>query len=238
MTRPLTIAHFHSHPWAGVPYRMEVAARRAGLKTFRIQTRARVALSMGFPAGDDLSWNAANDAHVYHAHGLDALAYLHKSDLLRKRPTLLTIHGTPDRREIDRLELAQNVAAVHIVTPDLFQWYPDAVFIPNWISSTAEGDPPDFKGHGLYRPVGHKEKNHKEFDAVERKLIHDGCGPIFVQRGEGGSVRNEVALDAMRKRSMVWDHLHGYFGVTTVEAWSQGCVSIVTPSETCRAHCA
>ncbi len=241
-----TVLHIHSHPWAGMPHRMEVALDKRRLNDWsatRIQMRPGVAKEMKFPEGrhslsDDDMWEAIRDADIVHMHGTDVCQNLGRYEhALRGTPTFLTIHGEPDRIHVTLKRVRELADRVHVVTPDLLEMYPGSKFIPNFV---LDGDvaavPPGRPGSNrvlLYRPIGHKWKNHDKFSELAQWCFEHGIVEPTVQLGKPGSVPNHVVLLNMAQHNVVWDHLHGYFGVTTIEAMAMNCVPITTMTGQC-----
>ncbi|MCC6751558.1 MAG: hypothetical protein IT371_28155 [Deltaproteobacteria bacterium] len=160
------------------------------------------------------------EADVIHVHGLTTFALFEAE--LAGRPVLLHIHGDPDRRLALRLEVPQVVS-----TPDLLAPFPQAVYCPNLIlpdelplSAPLGGGPLRiFKSPSLHDK--HQELFAQLLDPILRQL------PGRVVYVAPNSLMRAKALAQVRASCHVsLDHLHGYYGLESLEALAQGLVAV------------
>lgn len=225
----MKIVHVHARPIAGMPYRIaeSVKALLPGWTITRVQGKKRhIGKQMGFPCGEPIESadevrSHMGDSDLLHVHATDALALI-PDEIATSRPVILTIHG-----QRAQLTIPPWVDRMTYVTPEMDQWYPSAVWIPNYlwnVESVASSIAPDAP-FTLYRPVGHVAKNHADLDMLCALMPN-----MRVDASEfgAGAHENENVLERMNTAHVVWDHLQGYYGVTSLEALAMGAIPIAS----------
>lgn len=149
-------------------------------------------------------------------------------DFLRGQPVVHHHHGEPafraePRRFADR-ELAKGRRAL-VSTPDLLRRYPESTWIPNPVPL----EDPDYRPRGEYNHrweifVGHsptrKElKNTAEFREIVGRLSlrHPRLRVRVIE-----NTPHRECLRLKKSCDLFFDHLQGYYGVSSLEALSQG----------------
>lgn len=141
-------------------------------------------------------------------------------------------HGHPDFRANPakyRTKYALTGRRTLVSTPDLLHLLPDAVWIPNSVPI----DEPLLKpihGERVFSPVvvSHSPtrrdlKNTDELLAAVARLATRGV-PIRVELLE--NLRHVECLERKRHSDVSFDHLQGYFGMSSLEALAQGITTI------------
>lgn len=139
-------------------------------------------------------------------------------------------HGHPDfRANPDKYrkkykEKKRNKLLVS--TPDLIKLLPEATWIPNLIPINDELYKPIQKETKrikiCHSPTRRELKNTKLFINVINKLINEGL-PVEMELIE--NTKHTDCLERKRRCHILFDHLQGYYGVSSLEALSQGlCV--------------
>jgi hypothetical protein len=141
-------------------------------------------------------------------------------------------HGEPafraDPRRFAERELALGRRAI-VCTPDLWKSYPEAEWVPNLVPL----DDPDYRPRGEYNHryeifVGHsptrKElKNTAEFREVAARLA------LRNPRLRLRIIENTPHRECLRLKKgcdVFFDHMQGYYGVSSLEALSQGVPTV------------
>lgn len=205
-----------------MPYRMMRALAAAGEQCQLLCLRADL-----FP-GDRVnpSWGHCRElmdrAEVVHVHGLTTFGLLEPE--LRGRAFLVHVHGGADRDEPCATTDFPHVVA----TPDLLQQYPRAVFMPNLVLSE---DLPRARplGQGPVRvfksPSCHPKHQQLCGQLMERIAGH--LGPAAVQYVAPQGLMPHADLARLRASCQIsLDHLHGYYGLESLESLAQGLVAI------------
>ena len=164
------------------------------------------------------------EADVFHFHmtadeSLPLGSYC-AAEFLKGHPAVHHHHGEPafradPRRFADR-ELSQGRRAI-VSTPDLWAMYPEAEWIPNCVphQRRASGSGRWVVGHS---PSRRDLKNTAEFLEVmeqvdaEMRLIEN--------------VSNEECVRLKAGCDLFFDHMQGYYGVSSLEAMAQGIPTI------------
>lgn len=176
------------------------------------------------------------EAEVFHFHMTAdenlSLGPYRPKDFLSGRKVVHHHHGEPpfraDPRFFAERELALGRRAI-VSTPDLARMYPEARWIPNLVPL----QDPDYRPRGEYNHrheiyVGHSPtrkdlKNTAEFREVFGRLA------LRHSRLRGRVIENTPHRECLRlKKScdIFFDHMQGYFGVSSLEALSQGVPTI------------
>ena len=130
-----------------------------------------------------------------------------------------------------------SIQAMTVVTPDLLENFSEATFIPNFVLNDVIPKRPQKRTRSptlVYRPVGHPGKNHQEFSELATFFKDDRRIQFVIEAGNPGSVPNSTVLQRMSEAEFVWDHLNGYYGVTSIEAWACGAIALGAVSWECR----
>ncbi len=184
-------------------------------------------------------------ADVFHFHMLAdehlALGPLRVAEYLRDQPIVHHHHGEPqfraDPRKFARQELALGRPAL-VSTPDLLRAYPEAKWLPN----TVPLDNPDYqpfpdKTSGdvtvAHSPTRRDLKNTSEFlAAVEHVRRQDPrLRPRLIE-----NTLHRKCLQLKRTSDISYDHMQGYFGVSSLESLSQGVPTIAGLDLWCLQH--
>lgn len=222
------VLHIHEFDLAGMPHRMDRLIREymPGFAVNRVQKAEP--FQMGFPRG--LHWSElaplcrwADILHVHH------ISFFNKiSHLLPDKPTVVTVHGAPDRQQVPT---PNRQVALHVVHPDLKTIWPTATFIPNFIMPHAV----NLKGrHPLRISVGqaapHRLKHPEVFTQISKAL---GRVIDFTpSHSRSGKILNLEHIEMMSRHHFVWDNLEGTLGVDSIEAMSVGAIPITSLSAT------
>ena len=175
-------------------------------------------------------------ADLFHFHmGADEdlpLGPFRVRDFLKDQPVIHHHHGEPAFRENPRrfADREKELGRKGIVsTPDLLRGYPEATWIPNIVPMNTDPYlPKKSVKSGDTIVVGHsptkKElKNTAEFRCVMERISE--------RKGEVTSriIENTPHLECLslkRDCDIFFDHMQGYFGVSSLEALSQGVPTI------------
>lgn len=149
-------------------------------------------------------------------------------DFLRGQPVVHHHHGEPpfraEPRRFAERELALGRAAV-VSTPDLLRSYPEAAWVPNPVPLFAPGYRPlERKPDRDAVRVGHSptRRELKNTAELERVLVRVARrDPRVRLRLIEGTPHGEC-LRRKRECDLFFDHMQGYFGVSSLEALSQG----------------
>ena len=169
------------------------------------------------------------DAELFHLHmGVDddfRVGPWRLGDFFRGRPVIHHHHGEPPfRADPGRFASRERAAGrlALVSTPDLLHGYPDAHWVPNPVAF----DEPDYQPAPRARRgavvVGHSPtrielKNTDTFERVTARLGADGI--------VGRVIRNTPHRECLRLKAdcdLFFDHMQGYYGVSSLEALSQG----------------
>ncbi|MCA9672428.1 MAG: hypothetical protein KC503_42835 [Myxococcales bacterium] len=206
---------------AGMPSRLFRALHATGTPC-RLVTYREGMFTSDIVAPDRATLEAQIDAaDVVHVHGM--VTYDAVAPLLAGRAHVVHIHGDPDRQ--------RGVAppAPHVVsTPDLLDVFPAARFVPNLIL------PDELPLSAPLRPG-------EPLRIFKSPSLHDKHGALFaallapIQRRLGDRVRYvapralmpHAELTALRQSCHVsLDHLHGYYGLESLESLAQGLIAV------------
>jgi glycosyltransferase involved in cell wall biosynthesis len=176
------------------------------------------------------------EADIFHFHMIAdenlRLGPFLPGDFLQGRKVVHHHHGEPafraDPRRFAERELALGRRAI-VSTPDLAALYPEAEWIPNPVPL----HDPDYRPRGEYNHryeifVGHSPtrkdlKNTTEFREVFGRLARRR------PRLRGRVIENTPHRECLRLKKgcdIFFDHMQGYFGVSSLEALSQGVPTI------------
>jgi glycosyltransferase involved in cell wall biosynthesis len=176
------------------------------------------------------------DADLFHFHMTAdedlPLGPFRVRDFLRGRPVVHHHHGEPpfraDPRRFAEREISLGRRAI-VSTPDLLRGYPEAAWIPNPVPI----NDPDYRPHnGNGRNgsivVGHSPtrtdlKNTAEFRAVMARIARRDPR---VRARIIENTRHRDCLRLKRECDVFFDHMQGYFGVSSLESLSQGVPTI------------
>lgn len=170
---------------------------------------------------------------LFHFHmGADenmALGPFKVGDFLDNKKIVHHHHGEPKFRENPRYfaekEIALGRRAI-VATPDLWRFYPEAAWIPNPVPINDERYTPLEKKSRLrvsHSPTKKEIKNTESFVRVTRELCSsfDNLEPIVIE-----NTPHTECLSIKRESSVFFDHMQGYYGVSSLEALSQGVPTI------------
>lgn len=175
-------------------------------------------------------------ADVFHFHMIAdedlPLGPFRVREFLGGQPVLHHHHGEPPfraepRRFADREQALGRRALVS--TPDLHRMYPEATWLPNLVPLDHPAYAPKSEyNHRHEIIVGHsptkKElKNTAEFREIMGRLM--GRNPRLRERVIENTAHSEC-LRLKRDCDMLFDHMQGYYGVSSLEALSQGVPTI------------
>ncbi len=151
-------------------------------------------------------------------------------DYLEGKTVIYHHHGHPEfllnaERYRERY-LAQN-STVLVSTPDLRRQIPEATWMPNLVPLTDprfQPRPDDFLASGPVRicqaPTRKYDKHTDEFLEVSRALKARFQDQVQFQLLEGMSWAE--CLRAKRRCHIVFDHMRGHFGISSLESLAQG----------------
>lgn len=218
------VLHIHLMDLAGAPYRMEAATNEylSGWRAARIQMNP--AFGMGFPRGTppESAHDLLDQADVLHFHHI--YAYLRLKNKFPAKPTVVTVHGAPDRQSRPKIDES---VLLNTVQPDLLKIWPWAIYIPFFVLQRdviGRTDYAPVSRPRMYQPVPHSYKNAPECQTVA-KLVANVCS-FQAQAGSHTKVLNQDQLREISKSHFVWDNLQGYHGVTAVESFAHGAIPI------------
>lgn len=151
-------------------------------------------------------------------------------DFLKRQKILHHHHGEPDFRANPRKFAGREAALGRraiVSTPDLWAMYPEATWVPNSVPihdmlylplahRNGHNGPETVVGHS---PTRRELKNTDDFLAVAREL--PGVRPLMIE-----SVPNDECLRLKRRCDLFFDHMQGYYGISSLEALSQGVPTI------------
>lgn len=192
------------------------------------------------------------DADVFHFHAFadeeTMLGPFRAKDFMRGKRAIYHQHGEPLRSDPVRFREHSARRKFLVSTPDLLELLPEASWIPNLVPVD---DP-------LYAPLPMNEPERSTVDgrrstvkigqSPTKKEIKDTALLIRVYAGlkakhngfldldiiEGTS--HSECLERKRKCHIFFDHLQGYYGVSSLEALSQGIPTIAHLSAQTRAE--
>jgi len=149
---------------------------------------------------------------------------------LRGQPIVHHHHGEPafraDPRKFADRELAQGRKAI-VATPDLLRAYPEATWIPNTVPIDDPLYRPAVKDSDrvwvCHTPTRRELKNTTDFIAAMAR-VRDRHPQAAVRLIE--HTTHKECLARKRRSSILFDHMQGYFGVSSLEALSQGVPTI------------
>ena len=171
------------------------------------------------------------EADILHFHILAdehlPLGSIHITDFIKGKALLHHHHGHPDFRshpEKYRDKYRRLGRRVLVSTPDLLRLMPEAGWQPNLVPiEEPEYAPPPRRGNGRVRvchtPTRKDLKNTAEFLEVmvvlQKRHPHMEC--VMVE-----NTPHRECLRIRRNTDIVFDHMQGYFGVSSLEGLSQG----------------
>lgn len=176
------------------------------------------------------------DADVFHFHMTSdedlPLGPFRVREFLKGQKVVHHHHGEPPFRARPRLfaerEKAQGRRAI-VSTPDLLRGYPEATWIPNPVPL----EDPDYRPRGEYNHryeifVGHSPTKKELKNTVEFREV---IGRLMLRNPR---LRSRVIENTAHRTCLRWkkgcdvffDHMQGYFGVSSLEALSQGVPTI------------
>lgn len=183
-------------------------------------------------------------AELFHFHMLSdertSLGPFCAQDFLRKQPLVHHHHGEPqfraDPRRFAQYELALGRRAL-VSTPDLLRGYPEATWMPNPVPLDAPGYQPFFCApsatHDVavdkndvvvaHSPTRRELKNTSQFLAAI-ELVRRKDPRIRLRLIE--NTLHRKCLQLKRTSDLCYDHMQGYFGVSSLESLSQGVPTI------------
>ncbi len=176
------------------------------------------------------------DADLFHFHmGADEdlpLGPFRVRDYLRGQPVVHHHHGEPPFRENPRQfaekEIRLGRKAV-VSTPDLLRGYPEATWVPNPVPLQHEDYRPKAQYNGRsglilgHSPTRKELKNTSEFLRVV-ELLQNADSRVQGRVIENTPHRECLALK--RDCDIFFDHMQGYYGVSSLEALSMGVPTV------------
>jgi hypothetical protein len=169
-------------------------------------------------------------ADLVHVHGFVTWSSLLPE--LASKPVLVHYHGAPERG-----------AGVHvpvpllIATPDLAREYPEARFLPNFVlPEEVVARRPEHAALGIFRVFKSPSPHDKNREAFEVAASHARrvLGPRFRVVAPTDLLPHPVLQAVRATCDATFDHLHGYYGLESLEAMSQGIVAVNGCDEPCR----
>jgi glycosyltransferase involved in cell wall biosynthesis len=144
--------------------------------------------------------------------------------------------GNPEKYRDKYLRLARRNLLVS--TPDLLDFLPQAAWQPNLVPVdeplySPNGPKPETPVRVAHSPTRRELKNTAEFLAVMSELQASGV-PVETELIEMDSLRG--CLSRKRASHIVFDHMQGYFGMSSLEALSQGLPVVAGLSDWCGRH--
>ena len=210
---------------AGMPHRLARMLRGRSVRSPLVLFGSSPFEAGGPDDHIDPSWSRLSalirEASLIHVHGLATYSLLRPE--LASKPFLVHIHGTPDRAS------GYLPAFPHVVaTPDLLDDFPQATFIPNMIERTGLEASAPFSGAEplrIFKSPSLHDKHQKLF-AKMVGAVADRIGErmAYVAPAQPMPHRELCALRASCHISL--DHLHGYYGLESLEALAQGLVAV------------
>lgn len=184
------------------------------------------------------------DADIIHFHMLSdesvLLGPLKVSDYMAGKYIVHHHHGHPEFRSngaFFREKYSQNHRPVLVSTPDLLRFIPEATWIPNpvpiddpLLSMTEEqtGD----NVIVCQAPTRKEIKNTSDFICTAEQLKKNIGIEYLVIEGK----RNRECLEIKRKCHVHFDHMQGYYGISSLESLSMGKPVIAGIDEWNRKH--
>lgn len=172
-------------------------------------------------------------ADVFHFHmGADEtmkLGPFNVSDFIPGKKIVHHHHGEPKFRDNPRYfaekEMALGRKAI-VVTPDLWRFYPEATWIPNPVPINNELYTPIKRGKSQrvsHSPTKKELKNTDSFIRVvdDLRSSFDDIDPVVIE-----NLPHAECLAIKRESRLFFDHMQGYYGVSSLEALSQGVPTI------------
>lgn len=164
------------------------------------------------------------------------------ADFLDGKAVVHHHHGHPDFRAnpVKYQEKYRRLGRANLLvsTPDLLDFLPGAVWQPNLVpvndpAYMPNGPKADVPVRIAHSPTRRELKNTGEFLAVMGELANSGL-PVAAELIEMRSQRD--CLERKRHSHVVFDHMQGYFGMSSLEALSQGLPVVAGLSPWCRRH--
>ncbi len=188
-----------------------------------------------------------NESDIFHFHMTadenTGLGPFVPAEHMQGRAVIHHHHGHPDFRcapEKFRNKYAEkNRKNLLVSTPDLLELLPEAKWQPNLVP---ENDPlytpadkkPDSPVRLVHSPTRTELKDTDLYQGYVNKLIREIPGKI-----ESDIIRNTPHKDCLRRKRkghILFDHLQGYFGVSSLEGLAQGICTITGLDEWNREH--
>ncbi|MBI2058300.1 MAG: glycosyltransferase [Nitrospirae bacterium] len=188
------------------------------------------------------------DADLFHFHAFadeeTPLGPFRAKDFMKGKRAIYHQHGEPLRSDPARFRAQSSRRTFLVSTPDLLDFLPEATWIPNLVPID---DP-------LYLPHESRVATHESRVRIgqspTKKEIKDTELLVRVYAGLKARYNGFLDLDLIenvphsecleRKRNchIFFDHLQGYFGVSSLEALSQGTPTIARLAERTRSEAA
>jgi len=205
---------------AGMPYRLMRALEAASVpcRMVTIQ-RGLFPFDILEPTWEQLG-RLASEADVVHYHGVTTFRLLQPRVLARA--VVVHIHGDPDRGKGIHLEVPHVVA-----TPDLLQDFHRALFVPNLILPHDLPASPTL-GPGplrVFKSPSYHMKHQVMFASLMRPIVQRLAGRVEYV----APARPMLHADLVRLRAschISLDHLHGYYGLESLESLAQGLIAV------------
>ena len=187
---------------------------------------------------------AASDVFHFHMTADENLAFgpLIPKDYLAGKLVVHHHHGHPDfrahpekyREKYRRLGRDKLLVS----TPDLLRLLPEAAWLPNlvpvddprYLPATDRFEPPVAVCHS---PTNKALKNTAEFLAAMAELAGRG---LQVRQELLDDVPHDECLARKRRCHILFDHLQGYYGVSSLEGLSQGLAVVAGLDDWCQGH--
>jgi glycosyltransferase involved in cell wall biosynthesis len=176
------------------------------------------------------------EADLFHFHmGADedlSLGPFRVRDFLRGKSVVHHHHGEPPFRENPRRfaekEIKLGRRAI-VSTPDLLRGYPEATWVPNPVPLDHEDYLPKAEYNGRselilgHSPTRRELKNTTEFVDVVRRLQESDCR---IRSRIIENTEHRQCLKLKRDCDLFFDHMQGYYGVSSLEALAMGVPTI------------
>lgn len=192
---------------------------------------------------DDLRDELEN-ADVFHFH-MTADEHLQlgpftPADYLRGKAVIHHHHGHPDFRgfpeKYQKKYAALGRQNLLVSTPDLLRLLPEALWQPNLVPQDAPlYRPPEHRpGDPIYlahSPTRKDLKNTDDLISVLRDMKNDAPALELID-----DAPHETCLRKKRRCHLQFDHMQGYYGMSSLEGLSQGVVTVAGLDDWCASH--
>ncbi len=178
----------------------------------------------------DLIRDLLNQADIIHFHMLSDesvhLGPIQVSDYISGKKIVHHHHGHPVFRgnpEMFREKYKNNCRAVMVSTPDLLKLLPEATWIPNPIPiNNPLLIPKPVENNGTViacqAPTRKEIKNTQDFIDVAGQLKEENHSDYMIIEG----IQNRKCLEIKNRCHIHFDHMQGYYGVSSLESLSMG----------------